>query len=132
MPRKILIVEDHVDSREILKMQIHTLGYEVIEAVSGEEALEKALVEVPDLIIMDLGLPGMNGIEAAAKLKQQQKTTSMPVLAYTAWREEEIKEEAEKAGIAAYLTKPAELRRFRELIQKLLKTQPTNPVLADA
>jgi len=58
MPAKILVVEDHTDSREILRIQIEYLGYKVIEALRGEEALEKALVEDPDLIIMDIMLPG--------------------------------------------------------------------------
>ena len=58
MPVRVMIVEDHPDSREILRIQIEYLGYKVIEALSGEEALEKALVENPDLIIMDIMLPG--------------------------------------------------------------------------
>ncbi len=71
---KVLIVEDHLDSLEILKLQLHALGYEVAVATSGEEALEKALTEAPDIIIMDLGLPGMSGIEATAKLTQLRRS----------------------------------------------------------
>lgn len=122
MPVKILIVEDHPDSREILKIQIEIIGYEVVEAASGEEALDKAVAEHPDLIIMDLGLPGISGIEATTKLKADPKTADIPVVAYTAWPEEIMKEKAERACVSAFLTKPTSLRRFKEVIEKLLRT----------
>jgi CheY-like chemotaxis protein len=123
MSSKILIVEDHQDSREILRLQIQALGYQVIEAASGEEALEKALAETPDLIIMDLGLPGMNGIEATRELKKSHKTTHIPVLAHTAWKEEDYKHRGEEAGMAGFLTKPTSPRVFKQVIQRLLPTK---------
>lgn len=122
MPVKILIVEDHLDSREILKIQIEIIGYEVVEAASGEEALDKAVAEHPDLVIMDLGLPGINGIEATTKLKADPQTADIPVVAYTAWPEEIMKEKAERARVSAFLTKPTSPRRFKEVIEKLLRT----------
>jgi CheY-like chemotaxis protein len=123
---KVLIVEDHLDSLEILKLQLHALGYEVAVATSGEEALEKALTEAPDIIIMDLGLPGMSGIEATAKLKENTKTTKLPVLAYTAWREDVYREKAKQAGVAAYLTKPAQSQVINEVIQRVFRTTIQN------
>ncbi len=123
---KVLIVEDHLDSLEILKLQLHALGYEVAVATSGEEALEKALTEAPDIIIMDLGLPGMSGIEATVKLKENTKTTKVPVLAYTAWREDLYREKAKKAGMVAYLTKPAQSQVINEVIQRVFRTTPQN------
>jgi CheY-like chemotaxis protein len=107
-------------------LQIQALGYEVIEATSGEEALEKALAETPDLIIMDLGLPGMNGIEATTKLKENPKAAHIPIVAHTAWKEEDYKDRAEKAGMARFLTKPTHPRVFKEVIQKLLQTRSSN------
>lgn len=123
MPVKILIVEDHPDSREILKIQIEIIGYEVVEAASGEEALDKAVAEHPDLVIMDLGLPGISGLEATTKLKADPKTADIPVVAYTAWPEDIMKEKAKKASIAAFLTKPIPPRRFKEVIEQLLRTR---------
>ena len=121
MPVKILIVEDHSDSREILKIQIEIIGYEVVEAASGEEALDKAVAEHPDLVIMDLGLPGISGLETRAKLKGAPETADIPVVAYTAWPEEIMKEKAERACMAAFLTKPTPPLRFKEVIEKLLR-----------
>jgi len=89
---------------------------EVIEAASGEEGIEKAVGELPDLVIMDLGLPGMNGIETAKKLKESPKTALIPVIALTAWREEDSKDKALEAGMVEYLTKPARPQRLKQII----------------
>ncbi len=74
MPAKILIVEDHRDLRQMLVNMMRTMNYDVIEAETGEKGIEKALAEGPDLIIMDLLLPGINGVEAALRLKRNPKT----------------------------------------------------------
>lgn len=121
MPVKILIVEDHPDAREILKIQIEVIGYEVVEATNGEEALAKAAAERPDLIIMDIGLPGIDGIEATTRLKSNPMTAAIPVVAYTAWPEGTVREKAERAKIAAFLTKPTRPRHFKEIIEKLVR-----------
>ncbi len=84
MPGKILIVEDHTDSREILAIQLRLMSYEVIEAVDGQEGIENAQAENPNLIIMDLGVPGINGIEETVRLKQNPKTSHIPVIALPA------------------------------------------------
>ena len=118
MPAKILIVEDHTDSREILRIQIEYLGYKVIEALRGEEALEKALVEDPDLIIMDIMLPGMNGIEATIALKQNPKTSRIPVIVHSAWKQN--KDKAMAAGMVEFLLKPTPPRVFGEVLKRIL------------
>jgi len=123
---KVLIVEDHLDSREILKLQLQALGYEVAVATNGEEALKKALTEAPDIIIMDLGLPGMDGFEATARLKENTKTAKLPVLAYTAWSEDLYREKAAQAGMEAFLTKPAQYQVINEVIQRVFQTTPQN------
>ncbi len=120
MGAKILIVEDHDDSREILRIQIERLGYEVIEARNGAEAIEKALAQNPDLIIMDLRLPGINGIEATVVLKQSSNTSHIPVIAHSASREENCKAEALKAGMVEFLPKPTPPGIFREVVQRIL------------
>lgn len=121
MPAKILVVEDHLDSLEVLAIQLKGMGYEVIEAMSGQEGIEKAGTYLPEAVIMDLGLPDMNGIEAAQKLKQNPRTAHIPVIAHTAWPEEDFKGKAEKAGMADFLTKPTSANRFRSTIEKWLK-----------
>jgi two-component system phosphate regulon response regulator PhoB len=118
MAAKVLIVEDHPDSREILGIQIEHLGYEVIEALSGEEAIGKSLVENPDLIIMDIMLPGMNGIEAAIALKQNPKTSRIPVIGHSAWQEN--KDKVLAAGMVEFLPKPTLPRVFEEVLKRIL------------
>ncbi|MBI2997054.1 MAG: response regulator [Deltaproteobacteria bacterium] len=122
MSAKILIVEDHPDSREILGCQLRHMGYEVIEAARGPEGIEKAIVQGPDLIVMDLGLPGMNGIDATVKLKQSPKTANIPVIAYTAWKEQNYRDRALEAGMAEFLTKPTPPAVFREVLQRVLQS----------
>lgn len=117
---KILVVEDHPDSREILTTQLAGFGYRVIEAASGEEGIEKAEIHLPDLIIMDLGLPGIKGIEATRRLKGDSKTAHIPVIALTAWNEKDFRGEAESAGIIEFLTKPTPRPHLQSTIEKLL------------
>jgi len=121
VPATILVVEDHPDSLEVLSIQLKCLGYEVIEAVSGQEGIEKAAKCLPQAVIMDLGLPDMNGIEATKRLKQNPRTAHIPVIAHTAWPEEAFRGQAEKAGISDFLTKPTPPNRFRNTIEKWLK-----------
>ena len=121
MPAKILVVEDHADSLEVLTIQLKCMGYKVIEAMSGQEGIEKAGACLPDAVIMDLGLPDMNGIEAAQKLKQNPRTAHIPVIAHTAWPEDVFRSQAEKAGISEFLTKPTPPNRFHSTIEKWLK-----------
>jgi len=119
---KILIIEDDSDSLEILKMQLEFMGYEVIEAVSGEDGIKKAQAHLPRIVIMDLGLPDINGIEATQRLKKSPRTAHIPVIAHTAWREEDYRDDAAKAGIVEFLTKPTPPYRVRSAIEKWLSS----------
>ena len=123
MSIKVLIVEDHADSLEVLTIQLQALGYEVIEATSGEEGIEKAQVYHPEIIVMDLGLPGIDGIEATQRLKNNPQTTHIPVIAYTAWPEDKFRSEGERAGMSDFLTKPTTAYRFKSTIEKCLKAR---------
>ena len=118
---KILVVEDHPDSREIITAQLRNMGYHVAEAATGEEGIEKAQVYLPDLIVMDLGLPGIKGIEATRRLKQNPATARIPVIALTAWNEKDFREEAEKAGVAEFLTKPTPRYQLQATVERFLK-----------
>lgn len=122
MPVKVLIVEDHPDAREILVFQLRHMGYEVIEAANGLEAIEKALAHGPDIVVMDLGLPGLNGIEATVQLKQNPKIANIPVIAYTAWKEQSYRDRAMEAGMAEFLTKPTPPKVFGEVLQRVLQS----------
>lgn len=120
MSQKVLIVEDQMDHRMILAVMLDHLHYQVIEAADGTEGLDKAVSEAPDLIIMDLGLPGIDGLETTIRLKQNPKTAHIPVIAHTIWKEEEYREKAEQAGVVEYLTKPTPPAIFKRVLEKLL------------
>lgn len=123
MPGKILIVEDSADFRQILAFTLRP--YRVTEAADGQEGIEKALAEAPDLIVMDLGLPGINGIEATVRLKQNPKTTHIPVIAYTVWGDE-FKEEAMEAGMAEFLPKITPPQALKKVIERFLQKKLDN------
>lgn len=122
MAGRILIVEDQLDHRSILAMMLRRMSYQVIEAIDGQDGIDKALTESPDLIIMDLGLPGIDGIEATIRLKRNPKTARIPVIAHTIWKEQEHK--ALEAGMVGFLTKPTPPQVFKETITRALQTSP--------
>lgn len=119
MPAKILVVEDNWDFREIITSILNGVGYEVIEAAAACEGIEKAASEGPNLIIMDLGLPGMDGIEATAKLKRNPKTAGIPVIAYTVWSDD-FKHKAIEAGMVEFLPKTTPPQALREVIGRFV------------
>jgi CheY-like chemotaxis protein len=123
MGKRILIVEDNEDSRLILVATLRSIGYETIEAESGTQGVEKALSEIPDLIVMDLGLPGMFGIDAARAVKQNLATAHIPIIAHTAWSRSQWKEKALKVGMAEYLEKPVPRALMRATIEKFIRIQ---------
>ena len=118
MRRKILVIEDHEDCRKILVLQLRTLGYDIIEAESGNAGVEKASLEMPDLIIMDLMMQGIDGIEATRRLKSNPSTREIPIIVSTAWIAESSMKEVLAAGAAVVLTKPLTHDLLREVLQK--------------
>ena len=120
MAKRILIVEDNVDSRFILDVILRSIGYETIEAASGTQGVEKALIGSPDLILMDLGLPGMSGIDAARVIKNNPIVARIPIIAHSAWSPSQWKEEALKAGMVEYLEKPTSRELMKATIEKFL------------
>lgn len=117
---KLLLVEDNEMNRDMLSRRLQRRGYEVIEAVDAEEAMVMANWEPPDLILMDLSLPGLDGWEAARQLKAAQKTGSIPIIALTAHAMTGDREKAIEAGCDDYDTKPIELDRLLGKIRALL------------
>jgi CheY-like chemotaxis protein len=120
--KKILVVEDNDDCRELLVLAIARLGYEVLEATTGFEALARALTTRPDLIMMDLSMPDMDGDEAMVRLKANPATSDIPIIVNTAWRVGERAKKAFTAGAAEILYKPFELARLSEMLIRHLGT----------
>ena len=117
---RILLVEDQEMNRDMLSRRLKKRGYDVSIAVDGAEGVDKARSESPDLILMDMSLPVMDGWEATRTLKADEATRSIPVVALTAHAMSTDREKALAAGCDAYETKPVELPRLIETMEKLL------------
>jgi len=117
---KILLVEDNEMNRDMLSRRLARRGYEVIVAEDGAVGLEVARAQRPDLILMDMSLPVMDGWEATRQLKAGEETRSIPVVALTAHAMAGDEDRAMAAGCDAYETKPVELSRLLEKVEALL------------
>jgi two-component system, cell cycle response regulator DivK len=116
--KKILIVEDNKDSSEILGLFISRIGHQVIKACNSKEAIAHAEAELPDLIFMDMGLPDLDGVKTTTILRQNPKTSRIPVVALTAWMSALWEEKASRVGITTYLLKPVSPQTLRETIEE--------------
>ena len=120
---RILLVEDNEMNRDMLSRRLIRRGYEVILAQDGKEGLAAAQTKSPDLILMDMSLPVMDGWEATRRLKDAPETAGIPVVALTAHALTDDREKASRAGCDGYETKPVELPRLVETIERLLKAR---------
>jgi two-component system phosphate regulon response regulator PhoB len=119
--KKVLIVEDHADMRELLSWQVELMGFVPIPAKHGQEGVDKALSEQPQLILLDIMMPGMDGCQAARLLRARPETQRIPILATTAlFRDSDLKNCLE-AGCNGYIVKPF---TFQELQVKLREFIP--------
>ena len=106
MSRRILLVEDHEDNRRIVRDLVTSAGYELIEAVTGEEGVALAETQRPDLILMDIQLPGLDGYEATRRIKGNPALRHIPIIAVTSYALSGDDVKAREAGCDAYVTKP--------------------------
>jgi CheY-like chemotaxis protein len=117
---KILLVEDNEMNRDMLSRRLTRNGFEIIMAVNGQEGVDLAISAQPDLILMDLSLPVIDGWEATRRVKANPVTAKIPVIALTAHAMAQDKEKAMAAGCDDFDTKPVELQRLLEKIKALL------------
>ncbi|MFQ5917869.1 MAG: response regulator [Candidatus Binatia bacterium] len=117
---KILIVEDNPDMVDMLQTLLEHQGYDYIVAKNGKEAVDMAASQLPDLVLLDIMLPNMDGLEAARLIRQNPKTCSTPILAVTAKVFPEDREECFKSGCNDYLSKPFTPKELVSCIEKLL------------
>ncbi len=120
MKRRVLVVEDNDDWRAIMALFLTRLGYNVVQATNGIEAIEKATSELPDLILMDLKLPKLSGLEATAHIKENPATTDIPVVLCTAFGPEAYENNPTINYLAEIVQKPIKLDVFQALVQKHL------------
>jgi CheY-like chemotaxis protein len=117
----LMVVEDNEPSREVLSRRLARRGYEIVSAVDGREAVSMAHSRKPDLILMDLGLPGIDGWEATAQLKAHEQTRHIPIIVLSAHAMTNDRTLALAAGGDDFDTKPVRFERLIEKIEKLLQ-----------
>jgi two-component system cell cycle response regulator DivK len=118
--KKILVVEDNQDSRELVIKVLKSRGYLIMEAADGEAALQKLAEERPDLILMDISLPKIDGYEVTRRLKKQESFKDIPIIALTAHAMKGDREKSLQAGCDGYIPKPISVRDLPDQIQTFL------------
>lgn len=114
--RTVLVVEDFFDSRLLVKTMLEIAGYLVVEAADGQEAIEITRREQPDLILMDLSLPKLDGLASARAIRALGKVGAVPIIACTAHSRDGLEREAKLAGCNDYLQKPVDFNHLKSLL----------------
>ena len=122
MAAKVLIVEDHDDVREMMKFVLAAYGCDVVEATNGHEAVEKARLINPDLILMDIAMPIMDGLDATRAIRQHDSLSRVPIIGVTAF-DEVYGEKARSAGFDNVIPKPVDFNRLRSVISAYVRTE---------
>ena len=117
---KVLLVEDFEDTRLFMRLELEEQGFIVFEAENGQVAVETAIRENPDVILMDLTLPLMDGFEAAKLIRQHDGLKNIPIIAVTAHHEDDFRSGAKASGFDAYVTKPIDVNWLKDLIAGLI------------
>jgi two-component system, cell cycle response regulator DivK len=117
---RILIVEDNMDNYELVRIVLERAGYDVFLAVNGRDGVDAARAQKPDLILMDLGLPEMDGWNATRKLKSNTETRSIPLYALTAHTLPHERKRAILAGCDGYVAKPIHMKGFLDVVEEAL------------
>ena len=128
--RTILLVEDFDDTRLMMKLWLAKEGYHVVEAESGAEAIRLAQEELPDLIIMDMMMPGLSGLDATQRIREHQALRQTPIVAVSAYGADEYRAVALEAGCNEYVSTPFEPSALAELIKRLLREDAVQQVRA--
>ncbi len=123
MKKRVLLAEDHPETIEVMQLELEVLGFEVLVAQNGLEAVEKATAESPDLIVMDMLMPKMNGFQAVASIRQSPKTKGIPILAATALARPGDREKCLESGCDGYIAKPFTHRQLGAAIDRLFEAQ---------
>jgi two-component system alkaline phosphatase synthesis response regulator PhoP len=120
MSKKILVVDDEPTALRLAKFILERAGFQVISAVNGIEAVKKAIEEKPDLVILDVMMPGMDGYDVCRQIRKDLALVTAPVLMLTAQARDEDRDEAMKAGATDYLSKPVDPSAFLSRVKSML------------
>jgi CheY-like chemotaxis protein len=118
MKKKVLVVEDAEDARSLMRLMVEKQGYFVIEAAGAYEAIAKAEEFHPDLILMDIGLPLLDGLSTAEKIRQLKDLDRVPIIVVTAFRN--VRDQADKAGCSGVIYKPVDILELETVLNKHL------------
>lgn len=127
----ILVVDDVSDNVVLLSLALQDMGYRVVTAVDGEEATKAASAARPDLILMDIAMPNLDGMAATRQIRKHEALQNVPIVACTAFDTAGFRQAAYDAGFDGYLTKPIDFERLKNLITKLLSKSEHPPVETD-
>jgi CheY-like chemotaxis protein len=116
----VLVVDDSVDNVVVLSLDLQNEGYRVVTASNGEEAVSVASLTHPNIILMDISMPRLDGLAATRRIRENETLRDVPVIAITAFSTEGFRRAAYDVGIQGYLVKPIDLQRMHELIRRLL------------
>lgn len=119
MRSKVLVVEDYDDSREFIKFLLEDYGFDVLEATNGFEAIEAVREQGPDLVLMDISMPLMDGLTAARKIRENKQFSKLPIIALTA-QSENVRGRAIEAGCNALLSKPLDFEDLKPVLRHYL------------
>ena len=122
-PKRVLHIEDNPSNRKAVQHIFRLTDYALLEAASGEEGLELALRQIPDLILLDIQLPGLSGYDVAHRLKQDERTRHIPIIAITSYALSGDDRIAREAGCADYIPKPYRPKVLLEMLGKYLNPQ---------
>ena len=115
----VMVVEDFEDNRFMMRRLLEMSGYRVVEAINGQEAVDKAQRELPDLILMDLSLPLLDGLAATRRIREQEELKKVPIVAVSAHDTADFHAEALAAGCNEYVTKPIDFDQLESLLSRL-------------
>lgn len=118
MSKKILLIEDHPEMRQLIATSLRRLGYELLEAKDGQTGIRMALTENPDLVLLNLSLPGVSGFDIARQMKENFKTSHIPIVACSGWQDTNKVTESFEAGVVDYLTKPFSAQKIATVIKR--------------
>ncbi len=119
----VMLVDDYEDTRRMIRCMLELRGCQVLEAANGQEAIEMAQAQSPDLILMDLNMPVLDGFNATLRIREYEPTRDVPVVALTAYDTAEFRAAASAVGCSDYVVKPFDLDRLGSLLERLLRKQ---------
>jgi CheY-like chemotaxis protein len=118
----VLVVDDNADTRAVVRWMLERWGYRVVEAADGAEAFEATVASRPDLVLMDLSMPGVDGYDAIRSIRAREEFASLPIIAVTAFDRADARDGAALAGCDHFLSKPIDYYRLQALAERLTKS----------